>query len=904
MSVGSRQGGTQSSHASPTGTMGFASPPPGRLVASSGRAVAGAGSHALTATTVRIVMLLATGFGLYGGFDAAAGSAGGRAVGCHSSRSGAWSRLPAPDMVESLQGVPGSECALVGVDGTSRLWRTDNGGLDWRTTPLPGASSMVFGSRLPAHTILVALTPSAGGGFALSRDGGLTFTSETASDPKDLSGTEAVDAVGSQPYGNGGAGDVYVSLRRQVAGHAAVYSLAKVTPDGAVTVNAGAGALTVGSLAWEPTGYAPLSGSPLGNLWVTDSTSAAADNGLALLLSQDGGQTFEPPASRVSEPLADVRYGKLASGAPILAVASSHGGVLWSTDDGSSWKRTQMDNGLPVRAVELGAQLSDVAVALTATGTWQTSDNFTSFHAADAGLPPTCTLTDLSAFPGAGRTRFIGSCDSGHQWFWYQPPSGNPHAKGSPGGGVGGTNVQPMLPLATVPLGDPSSSGSLAFDGSILYYASLSPPYTTTRVIFRVRARDGVQLPSLPVPVYARFLTYNANRDAIDFIDENGLNMYELSLTSGRTVRLFSLQAASFSSAYSYDPTRDGFAAAVESTTTVLHTDAHGAVTSQCQTRTGSIGDNSQAAGFYAAAGMVADGHNGGGYVEAEDDATIREIDGQCRILATFAHRPYAEAVGENDSLVCDSVTFYPRIAVWIRDSSAASVSAYQVPGGRCEMPTRLTLSVPAIVHSGTTTTVCAGLYLQPHATPIVGERIAGTVDGRSLAMPRTGTDGRSCTRYTPRKTHIRHHIETAHASFTGTDRYAPSTTSAVATILGVAPVAPSRTVTGRTVPVLPVAPVAPAAAAPAGSSPDPPPGPGAQAQAQPQQQPQTKPNPLSAVATAPEEQIQLATARVDNNTSDMSAFGIAAGALMCAAGAYAVRFKRRTQAQFDHVRH
>src|SRR5205823_1059558 len=73
-------------------------------------------------------------------------------------------------------------------------------------------------------------------------------------------------------------------------------------------------------------------------------------------------------------------------------------------------------------------------------------------------------------------------------------------------------------------------------------------------------------------------------------------------------------------------------------------------------------------------------GGDGGGYIQIEDNSTLFRIDRHCLVMGVFNHHAYSESSNENDAMACDTQTFFPQPAIWIRDSGPGTVTAYGVP--------------------------------------------------------------------------------------------------------------------------------------------------------------------------------------------------------------------------------
>ena len=334
----------------------------------------------------------------------------------------------------------------------------------------------------------------------------------------------------------------------------------------------------------------------------------------------------------------------------------------------------------------------------------RSADNAVASGPVDTGLPAACRAAGLARDRSVPSV-FLLACADGTTWR-YRSDGTDLSATDSPDGStsvVDGTLLRPATPmveLARVEVEHVGSraDGSLAFDGTILYYADAKERGT----VHRQRARDGGLLPDLQtkVPRAILMLAYDANRHHL-FVVDVAARLWDVDLRTGDAVRMFASPAngrspnseeddeangASFPGSFTYDPATDRLLFARDGDSGWTEYDTEGTKTGGCHNANlpmvvrvnGTITEAS-------VAGLVATG-DGQVYVEAEDDQTVLRMDRSCHVVALFAHPYFSEAGNENDSVACDTVTF-DTPAVWLRDAQAGALVAYEVPGGYCALP-------------------------------------------------------------------------------------------------------------------------------------------------------------------------------------------------------------------------
>jgi photosystem II stability/assembly factor-like uncharacterized protein len=596
----------------------------------------------------------------------------------------------------------------------------------------------------------------------MSADGGRTFTDATFSSP--AGEVLALTAAPRDPR----------TLYAVVAPYAPA-GLPAATPAPALFVSGDGGATfdaRAGSARLHPTAIAIDPAAP-SVVWLND-VSPATSAGSSLWLSTDGGVTFGLPPAPVKDAVSALTFSVVPDGPSALLAATPSSGLLRTSDQGKDWTSVpvgadgQVD---PVYDVGVEQSRPDVLMALTKTGAWRSTNGGNGFGAVRDGLPADCGATALTRDAVAPST-FLVLCTRGRAYRFQSSGADlvrvHPPAEQFPPDANDPNDPTQQVPDTTQPVpmtelgvrtlpDDEGSSGSLAFDGETLYYAGPPTPVFArmgTTTIHRIRARDGKRLPDLVVPLTVSEIAYDGLRHVLyvqGLVAHDQADMYVLDLRTHAVRHLFALPGyPGAHSQYSFDASLDRFVVAQESTRNVFQLDHAGRIKSRCaldggQTSGGYNGNDD--AGLGQATAMTATGSGGGGYWQAEDDATMYHIGARCERLATYSHRKFAESGAENDALVCDTVTF-DRPAVWIRDSGIGKVYAYGIPNGYCPLATKLRLRTPGVVARGTTANVCATLTTRGDTSPLAAMPVTFTVAGRGAGVATTTADGTACVRY------------------------------------------------------------------------------------------------------------------------------------------------------------
>ncbi|MDQ1713276.1 MAG: repeat-like domain [Frankiaceae bacterium] len=658
----------------------------------------------------------------------------------YGEQSGAWSRVPVPAGAVAVDQFDGDPCVLVAADSAHRVWRSADGGRDWRVvTTAPRAVTRVLAERLGRNAsgtggrVVLALTGQpAGPAMLVSTDGGTTFA------PASTPGLDAPVAGGPVPGGE-------VVAAAGSADGAATYAAA--TPLGLVkSTDGGRTFLPLpGAASLRATGVAVSPADP-DEVWLV---AAAPGTPAALWVSRDAGLTFaiaSPVGASVAD--ADVTL-KAGGGARVLAATGT--GLIESTDGGTTWTALAGGGTSGVRA-ERSRPAEVVAVA--GGRARSSSDGGRTFGAPVPGLPASCAPQRLRAGasdPGAFlaecagvtyrlRVGSLGRDDGGPG----PVPTGSPPPPPPPA--YVGTPLK-QLRSWPLPVNPDSSSGSIGFDGRVLYYTDMNPLQGRkpgTNVLHRLDALTGRILPDITTGLpFVDTFTYDSRRHQLDVNTDDALVAYDLRTGAQQTI----FEATGAYYRYSYNVSTDSFLGMAEYSGTLTRISRAGRRTTACTYEGADARFQDDAVGVTSAMQAAGDG---GAYIQLEDDQTLVRIDGACRETGVYSHRVYSESTGENDGLACDAVTFYPLAAIWIRDAQPPSVTAYQVPYGYCPLATKVAVTAPRSVDIDGMATVCAGLTIMGSGRPVAGRQVRLDVGGANVGSPSTDADGRACARYHP----------------------------------------------------------------------------------------------------------------------------------------------------------
>lgn len=653
-----------------------------------------------------------------------------------------WSRVSSPPgaTLGSVQQLDRSPCVLVGADTNGGVWRSSDGGRKWVRGAAGTALNRVFAERLAragagavGQEVLAtgAASPAGGAKVYYSADGGSTFA------PSKVAGATAIADLRSVAAGStsGAATYALAELSSGVAGiGAAALPVAGTTPDTVLLRSDDEGRSFSAVPATSALFASVLAVSPADprQIWVNDTRPGGSAAGVVggAWLSDDGGQSFAQ-ACCADRLVNDIALAQSPNGA-VSALLATDSGVV----------RT---DGYGVVTATLGDATAYLGVRPLSGGAGVLAETPTSVEAIDGsavkvteGLPDGCAprglrvdnlapssfLVDCSHTGGTYRLVWDGSSLAG--------PShrSNPQAPPSASGALV-TAPLPLVPLDTVVLPNAGSTGAaIAFDGTTLYYDTTKDGYVG-RINARTHADEGV----LDVGVGDWGLSMDLRRNRLlittSWSNEGSLVAYDLATHTSRSLGNEPDKAAS------YDASDDGLTFVREDGSTLYKATLTGGPTHvQGVCSLLPAPDTS----FSVATG------DGGVYVQDEDDRTVYRFGPPptCPLLGVYVHRTNSEGK-ENDTGACDSQTFFPQSAIWIRDATIGSATAYAVPSGYCPMPSALTLSAPARASAGTTSQVCAHLTNRTTRRAAADRVVSLFTAGRPFGQAVTDPTGTAC---------------------------------------------------------------------------------------------------------------------------------------------------------------
>ena len=635
-----------------------------------------------------------------------------------------------------------------------------------------------------------------------------------------------------------------------------------------------------GSLPVRPTLLAVDARVP-GVVWANSSVDGATPAG-GVWRSLDGGLTF----NRVrDDTVVDFDAAPVPGGGSRVDMATA-AGLVRTRDNGTTFRVVTPD---PVAAVTherfapdaLMAVLADRAVrSVTAGRTFKDSP----------GLPAIggCTVVDLTRneeFPSHFLLSLTGCGAAGH--YWYRSDGRDLVGVEDLGGEVEGTLIPRLerLPrtemrvLREVDLPEKAvspSSGSLAFDGELLYYTNND---TNHQIHVTTTTGEAVRSLTLNEMYNIRTLTYDPHLEKLWALivlpveTSRAGYMFQVDPVTGAAKQMFRspLEPAT---TLSMDPTAGVFRSYYHHGYEVYEiSPTTGDIINTCEVPGNPVDPNVSTnpdrghpeipnPGF--ASGLAVGG--GRMYLQLEDDRTIYHVSKDCELLAVFEHRRFAESFGggmENDQMACDTVTF-GEPAIWIRDADRNDAIAYAVPDGYCPLDSKLTMTPPKVTaKAGGVARACALLLGDgPSKTvlPVGGAEITFFAGDVPVASGLTDGEGFACASFRapggPAQT------LPLEAAFFGTISFRPSTAAGVLDTFAPmtpkpkAPLPPPPPEEPQIVVVPPLLP--PVLQVPAPSGPNAP-NPQQQPQPQPQQQPQVQAQ--AGLARQQQQQTQLAFA-------------------------------------------
>jgi hypothetical protein len=749
-------------------------------------------------------------------------------------------------------------CLMLAVRPDRTVQTSADGGMTWDDAgTAPVVARRLIAAGLGTDTLLLP----AGDGLLLTRDGGRSWQAATGitgtvldvvADERDASTLYAVvhpttvptlpSAVPTLPAAAGG------SLYKSV--------------DGARSFTAvgGASGLQVSSVTPDP-------GVP-GRLWVGVDGVAGG-----LFLSTDSGSTFVRKAGGAVRSLASSR---LAGGGSEVIAATSAGFLV--SRDGGDTVSTRSAN-VDATALALEWNHPSAFMGLSHGQGIRSSTTGNAVRPQGDRLPGDCAATGLvrdRSIPSV----FMVACGDGHAWRYRSDGTAAV---------VPVTTVSPATPMRQlvkmrITKKGAGKDGSIAFDGTLLYYADILQKGVVHRQVSRTGKDAGDLHTSIPHGILQ--LAYDANRHHLFAVDWTYM-LWDIRLSDGKATKMFPSPAYGtqgdpgdeddpnnrpFPGAMTFDPATDRLLFAQDADVGWEEFDREGHRTNNCVSNNlPTVIRVGGGPGPASIAGIVATG-DGQVYVEAEDDNTVLRMDRSCHVLAQFTHGQFSEAWNENDALACDTTSF-ATAAVWLRDAGAGFLYAFEVPGGYCALPSTLSVTSPAGVAAGRSGPVCAQLRLRSTGAPLGALPVDILVAGRGIGSPVTDAAGRACAMYVPvagdagaaaagKRTSAHQPVL---AAFLGTPAYRPSSARRSVLVSN----EPPPMVIPRPVPPLAVVhALQPAVAVPIVPPAQPPPPPPNVPQSQPiaQSHPGAQPGAMSAPggAMAPEDEAETAAQSAD----------------------------------------
>jgi len=637
----------------------------------------------------------------------------------------AWHHVETPVAGAHVAIDDSDSCLAYAAANDGRFWLSRDAGSSWERRADIGAHvRMLVRSGLPNDVVVAVLD---GAGLRLTRNSGKSWSAaagldtvtvaRVAVDPEDRTSLWATGSRGASAGGSVPTGSVFSSS------------------DGGATWSESAGGVVL-----HPTAIARL-GAPYAAVF-------AADPRTKQLWRRSDPDAFAPVYSDDVQALA---VSPLKGGGSQL-YAAGPGGIAVTRDGGSTFNvlTTTASTAVVPEYQHFTAFLFIAGgVVRRSTNAGRTS------HAVMSRLPSDCNPDALTGDRG-NPSMFLVTCKDGMTWRWRS--DGSDLSDTDVTQGVPGTiallpRSTPMSQLGRLDLpGGSDQSAAVAFDGTYLYYTL----HGDKALVHRVVAATGERAPDvvfrgLGAPIIA--LTYDSKRDQLYLADAK-VRTWSVTL---RTMRLRHLFNGPFSTdccgerpwgSMTFDASVDEFVFVHDQDNSIHWYDrATGKQVRSCTAASIQLGPDGEDSdtGFAA---VVATG-DGDVYVGAEDDTTIYRLDSACDVTAAYTHTYLDEAPDENDAMACDTVTFQ-QPAIWMRNATAHTAYAYAVPDGYCALATRLSVTAPATVSTGSPGTVCARLVRGGTGAPIARQPVQLFVADRPIGTPDTDVTGRACATYRP----------------------------------------------------------------------------------------------------------------------------------------------------------
>ena len=643
-----------------------------------------------------------------------------------------------------------------------------------------------------------------------------------------------------------------------------------------------------GSLPVRPTLVAVDARTPDG-VWVSGAEPLAG-----VWRSSDGGLSF----TRMRDEAAlDFDTAPIVGGGSRVDIATS-GGLVRTRDNGTTFRSITKK---PVAAVTHERFAPDALMAVVDSAAVRSTTAGRTFKAAP-GLPRLdgCTVTAFThneEHPSHFLLSLAGCGAAGH--YLYRSDGRDLLNVDDLGGEVIDELVprigrlprteMSILREIELPVEGDTSSGSLGFDGEMLYFTN-----NESSNLIHVSTTRGkyVRTLTLPEEYDVRTLTYDPAIEKLwALVNAGGGNtsfgvgiMYQVDPLTGELRQMFRSPLPA-DTTLSMDPTTGTFRSYEHHGYEVYEISRTGDVTDTCTVPGNPIDPNVSTnpdrghpevpnPGF--ASGLAVGG--GRMYLQSEDDRTIYHVSQDCEILAMFEHRKFAESRGgpsslENDQMACDTVTF-GQPAIWIRDALPNTAVAYAVPAGYCPLGSKLTMTPDEVTAKpGAVVRACARLLGNgPSGTfmPVGGAEVTFYAAEVPVASGVTDESGTACARFAaPRG---RPQTTPLEAAFFGTIAFrGSSATGTLETLLPPAkrppppPIVPDPPAPPQVMLLFPPAPPPLQLPAANAQAPQPQQQPQAQAQQQPQMQAQ------AGLARQSQEQTQLAFAFSTEESTQLS---------------------------------
>jgi hypothetical protein len=815
---------------------------------------------------------------------------------------GKWTPLPAPgaDYGLAVEQADLDSCTLF-APRASGIFRTRDGGATWVRTGGQQHTFQLFAEGLnaggghAAKPTLVATVDSfrtiaqivvAVAQVVVSDDDGTSFTAAqwATSNNNDaapvLGQVKAARAVTS--FTNGApTRRVYLALEQpsMTPGPAPAGTTRLIrSDDGGHTF-----APVPGAAALSPTAVA-VNGSAPDEIWVNSTNPGSDPTGNSgtggLWVSRDGGDTFNVACCQ-GRLVHDMAVTPARAGQSQILAATADG-LVRSVNSGRTWTTVSRAEALGVRTPVDNADVALVQTASTVS-LFDLKNSQSRTPAGLTGCPEPSRLRANAVVPAtflvdcrtpSGVTTYAISMQRYDLASVAEAETPRPSTSPEPSVPMPNEALRELAQFA-LPLSN-TQSGAIAFDGTRLYYDS------SDHRVRAIDARTGKPVAS-KVPAFSILsLTVDLRRNRLLVnTRDNHVDAYDPA--SGRLVR----SDPGVPKEASYDASFDGLSWIPELGKVLMHTPAYGAPYTPRRHRTVCTleesptrprsGPNAPLVPVRQTSTWVAAG-DGGGYIQHEDDMTLERVDAHCKTVRSYTHRVFSESQIENDGLACDTQTFFPAAAVWIRDSLPGTVSAYGVPAGYCPMPSRINVELGRPTLSGEINMICATLRNHTTGLAAFGRGLAFVDGGVVVARATTDPLGHACIRHAVATTSGPRGKGRVTVHFAGDAALYPTSSARTVEILRSLPAAP------------PVPPVTGSVPPPPPVSVPPPPAPGPLAQPGNVPAPNSAPNTghapagqsqsVSQAVAAPQrqEQPQLVFARAaaqltaaENSTSPMS---------------------------------